>query len=269
MREPLPSDFASALRATAGRRGSIGEPSWFFVETASTNDEAVKLAEEGAPQGSTVVASAQTAGRGRLGRAWYSPPGAGLYVSVVLRDVRLGGLVTLAAGIAVAEGIRVSTGLPVEIKWPNDVVVGTGTARARRLKLAGILAEASTGSEGLHYVILGFGINVRKTPFPPALSEIATSIEGELGRAIEPAAVFGETLVALNSQVQLLTAGDTAAILNRWRALAPTSVGAAIEWDRAPDRTRGTTAGIDEHGALLARTGNRTERILSGEVRWL
>ena len=162
MPEKLPPDFATALHLSTERRGAMGDPAWYFSETGSTNDEAVKLAERGAPQGTTIIASAQTAGRGRLGRDWYSPPGAGLYVSVVLRDPRLAGLVTLAGGVAVADGIRTATGLPVEIKWPNDVVVREGRARDRRLKVAGILAEASTSSEGLQYVILGFGINVQE-----------------------------------------------------------------------------------------------------------
>lgn len=269
MPEKLPPDFATALFLTTERRGAMGDPAWYFSETGSTNDEAVKLAERGAAQGTTVIASAQTAGRGRLGRDWYSPPGAGLYVSVVLRDPRLAGLVTLAGGVAVADGIRTATGLPVEIKWPNDVVVREGRTRDRRLKVAGILAEASTSSEGLQYVVLGFGINVRNTAFPPALAEIATSIEAELGRSVEGAPILAETLAALNAQVTLLTTGNTPAILNRWRALAPTATGSVIEWERATERTRGTTAGIDDQGALLARTGDRTERILSGEVRWL
>ena len=269
MPETLPPDFAAALRASTGRRGSIGEPVWYFLETSSTNDEAAKLAERGAGQGTTVIASAQTAGRGRLGRNWHSPSGAGLYVSVVLRGPRLSGLVTLGGGIAVADGIRRASGLPVEIKWPNDVVVREGRARQRRLKVAGVLAEASTGSEGVQYVILGFGINVRKTALPLPLREIATSIEAELGRPVDAASVLAETLAALHAQIQLLTAGDIPAILERWRALAPTAVGSAIEWDRADERTRGTTVGIDDQGALLARVGDRTERILSGEVRWL
>src|SRR6185436_9792131 len=111
--------------------------------TSSTNDVAAHLAELGANEGTIVAADAQTAGRGRLGRSWFSPPGAGLYVSIVLRpsgDLSKTGnpsaLLTLASGVAIAEGVGASTGLPVEIKWPNDVMIG-------RRKLAGILAEAT------------------------------------------------------------------------------------------------------------------------------
>ena len=265
----LPPDFAAALRNSGPRRGAIGDPIWYHLETASTNDDAARLAEAGAAQGTTVVASAQTAGRGRLGRDWYSPPGAGLYLSVVLREPCLAGLITLAGGVAVADGIRAATGLPVEIKWPNDVVVRKGRASDRRLKIAGVLAEASTGAEGLQYIVLGFGINVSRTLLPGALTDIATSIEAELGRTVDAGTVLAETLVALNTQVQLLRTGDNAAVLSRWRALAPTAVGSSIEWRRAAESTRGTTAGIDDQGALLARTGDRTERILAGEVRWL
>jgi BirA family transcriptional regulator, biotin operon repressor / biotin---[acetyl-CoA-carboxylase] ligase len=269
MPEALPPEFAAALHASARRRGSIGEPTWYFSETSSTNDVAATLAEHGAPEGTAVIASAQTAGRGRMGREWHSPPGGGLYVSIVFRDPRLAPMLTLAGGVAVADGIHASTGLPVEIKWPNDVVVREGGSRSRRLKLAGILAEASSGADGLQHVILGFGINVRPAPYPPELAGVATCIETELGRPADPAAVLAETLANLHSQVERLASGDTAAVLNRWRALAPLAVGSTVEWDRASIKSRGTTAGIDDEGALLVRAGDGTERIVSGAVRWL
>src|SRR5512134_2605824 len=119
MAEPVPPEIVAALGVTSGRRGPFGEPLYFFTETGSTNDVAASLAERGASEGTTVVASSQTAGRGRLGRGWFSPPGAGLYVSVVFRPVSPVALLTLAAGVAVAEGVHAATGLPTEIKWPN------------------------------------------------------------------------------------------------------------------------------------------------------
>lgn len=267
--EDLPKELASALRASASRRGSLGEPVWYFTEVRSTNDVAAALAEQGAAQGTTVIASAQTAGRGRLGRAWHSPAGAGLYVSIVFRDPRVAPMLTLAGGVAVADGITAATGLPVEIKWPNDIVVREGRDRPRRLKLAGILAEASTGAEGLQHVILGFGVNVKAVPYPPDVAAIATSVEAELGRPVEPAAILAETLAALRSQVRWLETGENAPILTRWRALAPMAIGSTVEWEHTDGRRRGTTMGIDDDGALLVREANRTERVSSGELRWL
>ena len=267
--ESLPADLDAALRASARRRGEMGEPAWYATETPSTNDIASALAERGAPQGAIVISAAQTAGRGRMGRRWHSPPGAGLYVSVVFRDPRVAPLLTLAGGVAVAEGIHTATGLPVEIKWPNDVVVREGGARPRRLKLAGVLAEASTGAEGLQHVILGFGINLRPAPLPPDVSSVATSIEAELGRPADAGAVLAETLAALETQTQHLARGDAAAVLARWRELSPLAVGSTIEWDRDGIRVRGITAGVDRDGALLVRSGGGMERIVSAAVRWI
>ena len=269
--EPLPPDFEAALRGSAARRGRLGEPAWYFAETTSTNDVAAALAERGAPHGTTVIASAQTAGRGRMGRGWHSPPGAGLYISIIFRDRRVAPLLTLAGGVAVADGIGTATGLPVEIKWPNDIVVPESGARPRRLKLAGILAEASTGAEGLQHVVLGIGINVRPAAYPPDLVPLVTSIESELGRPADAGAVLAETLAELSAQVERLASAsaDADAVLARWRALAPSAVGSRVEWDRGGARCRGTTAGIDRDGALLVRAEGGTERIVSGEVHWL
>src|SRR5689334_13551218 len=107
MSEPLPNDFAAALAATAMRRGHLGSPLHYCSETTSTNDLAASHADSGAAEGTTIVAAAQTSGRGRLGRRWYSPPGAGLYMSIVMRDRTAAPYLTLAGGVAVVEGVRV------------------------------------------------------------------------------------------------------------------------------------------------------------------
>jgi BirA family biotin operon repressor/biotin-[acetyl-CoA-carboxylase] ligase len=269
MSDPLPPDLAAALRATADRRGSFGEPAYFFTEIGSTNDAAAALAEHGAPEGATVVASSQTAGRGRLGRDWFSPPGAGLYVSVVIRDPGLLPILPLAAGVAVAEGIRAATRLPVQLKWPNDVVIESGVTPPRRRKLAGVLAEGSTSADGLQHAVLGIGINLRPAAYPPEIADRATSIESELGRPPDAGAVLAETLCALAQCRAAATAGDAAEILRRWQELAPSARGAAVEWDGPEGRLTGVSAGIDDTGALLVRVSDRVERIISGEVRWL
>src|SRR5262245_2245860 len=129
MPEPLPVDLAEPLERSARRRQGFGDRVLYFTETGSTNDVAAQLAEQGAEEGTIVVASSQTAGRGRMGRVWHSPPEAGLYVSIVCRSPRAAPYVTLAGGVAAAEGISSATGLPVEIKWPNDIVVHSGAPR--------------------------------------------------------------------------------------------------------------------------------------------
>jgi BirA family biotin operon repressor/biotin-[acetyl-CoA-carboxylase] ligase len=265
--EPLPPDLAGALRASARRRAPFGNPHYYFTETGSTNDVAAALADRGAPEGATVIASAQTAGRGRFGRDWFSPAGAGLYVSVVCRDARAAPYLTLAGGVAVAEGIRTATGLPVQIKWPNDVIV-PGPTIAQRRKLAGVLAEASTTVQGLQHVIVGFGINLRTAAYPPHLEDRATSVETELGRVPDAGAVLAETLAALAALVRSLADGAVQPVLAQWRDLSPSSRGSVVEWDTTRGPMSGMSDGIADDGALLVRVGERVERVISGELQW-
>ena len=267
MPETLPLDLARALQAPE-RLAPFGHPVHYFSETGSTNDVAGRLAEAGAPEGTTVIASAQTAGRGRLGREWFSPADAGLYVSLVCRTLAAAPYLTLAGGVAVADGIRVSTGLPVEIKWPNDVVVPDNRGSVRRRKLAGILAEASSDARGLQYVVLGFGVNLRPSAYPPAIAARASSLETELGRPVDAALLLAGILETLASHFRALSAGKSQDLLARWRELAPSALGASVVCETAGGRQRGVTAGIGDDGALLVRVGERTERVMAGEVVW-
>jgi BirA family transcriptional regulator, biotin operon repressor / biotin---[acetyl-CoA-carboxylase] ligase len=268
MPDAVPPDLANALHGAGARRGRLGDPLYYLHETTSTNDMAASYANRGAPEGTTIVAAAQTSGRGRLGRTWYSPPGAGLYVSIVIRDARAAPFLTLAGGVAVAEGVRAATGLPLEIKWPNDVVTPGSSGPSRRRKLAGVLAEATSSADGLQHVILGIGINLSPASYPQELADRASSIETELGRPVEPGVVLAEVLAALALELEPLGRGDAAALLARWRRLAPSVVGAAVECDVPHGRVSGLTAGIADDGALLVRVGNRVERVIAGEVVW-
>jgi BirA family biotin operon repressor/biotin-[acetyl-CoA-carboxylase] ligase len=267
MPEPIPTDIAAALDATAGRRGAFGGTAYFLTEAVSTNDVAARLAESGAGEGTLVIAATQTAGRGRLGRDWFSPPDAGLYVSVVCRDRRAAPFLTLAGGVAAAEGIRAATALPVEIKWPNDIVIPTA-GPARRRKLAGLLAEGSTNSDGLQHIVLGFGINLRSTAYPAAIADRATSIEAELGRPVERGPVLAEILASLSEQIASLSRGDSAQVLARWRDLAPSARGTKVEYEGAAGRQTGVTDGIADDGALLVRIGEHVDRVIAGELVW-
>ncbi|HJO38834.1 MAG: biotin--[acetyl-CoA-carboxylase] ligase [Vicinamibacterales bacterium] len=257
--------LSQALRAAAARLGCFAERVGYLPETASTNDKAIELALGGAPEGTTVVAGGQTAGRGRRGQVWSSPPDAGLYASVVLRPPALAPLVTLMCGVAIADAVRQLTELEVALKWPNDLVV----ERLGRRKLGGILAEAGTSASGLAHVVVGFGINVRTAPRPDAEAGDATSIEAE-GASVPPLeTLLVEVLAALVSCRTAMVAGQTGAILDRWRALSPSSVDAAVELAGSGGARRGTTAGIDADGALLVRVEGEIERVVAGVVRWV
>ena len=240
----------------------------YAAEVASTNDLAAAAAERGEAEGTTFVAGAQTAGRGRLGRTWFSPPGAGLYISTIVRRPALAPWLTLAGGVAVAEGIREATGLPVQIKWPNDIVAVGGRAFTARRKIAGILAEASSTTEGVQHVVLGIGINLSPAAYPPELADRAGSIEGELGRPVDAGPVLARVLAGLNRTLIELEVSGPPALLARWLALAPSASGARIEWDGPSGVVNGVTAGLAEDGALLARTAGGLARIIAGEVRW-
>ena len=276
MKSNLPDDLAAALDRARPRLGRLASAVVFFDTIGSTNDEAARqslvvghqsLVAGG--EGVVVVADQQTAGRGRRGHTWFSPAGSGLYVSVVLAPAsartdpaRATTLLTLAAGVALAEGIEQATGLRVDLKWPNDLQI-------TRRKLGGILAESSGPGARTDTVVVGYGLNVLATAFPPELCDRATSLESELGRAIDRHLLLAETLAALSARYEDLLAGRFDAILDAWRCLAPAATGARVEWTTNAGTATGITAGIDVVGALLVRIGDRVERIVSGEVTWL
>lgn len=266
----MPEALATALASARPRLGRLGSPIIYFPVIGSTNDVAATLAVHSANEGAVVIADTQTAGRGRRGRGWFSPPGSGLYVSVVLRPGRRpsgGGdratrLLTLAAGVALVEAVRTATGLAADLKWPNDLYSG-------RRKLAGILAEAA-GNEPEESVVLGYGINVGAAAYPSELRDRATSLESELGRPVDRTLLLVESLVGLARRYDDLLEGRFDAILDAWRARAPGSKGARVAWIAgASGAASGVTAGIDDEGALLVAVGDRIERIVAGEVTWL
>ncbi|MPZ16529.1 MAG: biotin--[acetyl-CoA-carboxylase] ligase [Luteitalea sp.] len=278
----LPNDLGVALAGVVQHAGAFATRVLFRPIVASTNDEAAALAAGGAPEGTIVIAEEQTAGRGRRGRTWHSPAGAGVYFSIVFRPTGAeslttqgGGsataLLTVMSGVAVAEGIRQASGLAVAIKWPNDVVVEARvpvTGRARRRKLAGILAEAAVTGEQLQHVIVGIGVNVREAPRPREIVQLATSIEGELGRSCERGALVAAIVAALAFWRRRTLAGDLQAVLQRWRELSPSSRGVRVGWEAQGRLRRGVTAGIDSTGALLVDTPEGRERVVAGELSW-
>jgi len=260
-RDDVPPDVRDALGAYAPRLGLFGAGIWWHREIGSTNDAALMMAERGAAEGTVVGADLQTAGRGRQGRVWSSPPGTGLYVSVVLRPAfRAVPLVTIAAGVAIAEGIREASGLTAALKWPNDVYF-TGH------KVAGILAEAGAGDRGLTHVVLGFGINVSQAAFSPEIAMRATSLERELGRPVDRGLVLACCLAALASRYEQL-ANDPQSVLQQWRIYAAPMLQRPVTCTVSQRTVDGVAEDIDDQGALLVRTSGETVRVVSGEVIW-
>jgi BirA family transcriptional regulator, biotin operon repressor / biotin---[acetyl-CoA-carboxylase] ligase len=267
----VPADVREELDRAASRLGPFARRMYWLSSTGSTNDVAARLAELGADEGTVVVAEAQTSGRGRFGRVWFSPLAAGLYVSIVIKPtgdhplsnaVNPAALLTLATGVAIAEGVRASTGLPTEIKWPNDILIG-------RRKLAGILAEAAAQAGILQHVILGFGVNLHQAAYPLELADRVTSIAAETSRPVDRALILTEILAAMAARYADLREGKFDAILGAWRLLAPSLASAWVEWDSPAGVTRGRAEDIDSQGALLVRVDGRVERLIAGEVRWI
>jgi len=228
----------------------------------STNRLAAELARAGAEEGTVVLAEQQTAGRGRLGRTWVSPARLNLYASVVLRPAmpplevpRL----TLVAGIAVADAIARTVPLPVEIKWPNDVLL------AGR-KVAGVLTELEAETERVRFVIVGIGVNLNaaRSDFPPELQSKATSLALASGAPVDRAAFAARLLSALDAHYATFLRGGFAALRQRYEELHCLT-GRRVTIDGKPPLT-GVVRGVDDGGALLVESGGTIERVISGEV---
>lgn len=267
MFEPLPEDLAGALAAAESALGGWAALH-YQSDVQSTNDLALGLAARGAAEGTSVLADVQRAGRGRRGRDWFSPPGAGLYLSSIVRpdlppDVVP--ILTLAAGVAAGRAVRLATGgLPVELKWPNDLVIG----RPWR-KLGGILSEAVSSGGRLDAVVIGIGINLRASAYPQELAGRAAALETELGRDIDRAPILVGLLGALRDVMSQLRTEGRQAICREWRDLGRLGLTAAsVRWTDADGPHHGRAYDIADDGALLVRVGERVERVIAGEVTW-
>lgn len=248
--EPFDADeFGRALSLVAWVREVHS-----LAEVTSTNDEAKRLAGHGAPEGTVVVADRQTAGRGRLGRAWWSEPGTTLTASLVVRPATRAEewpLITLAAGVAVAEAVRDQSGVRAELKWPNDVL-------ARGKKLGGILSEVCSGA-----AVIGIGLNV-SCRVPEELTETATTLALESGGHGSRA----DLLASIVSRFSVLF-GEPSSILPRYRALCST-LGRRVVVETAAGRTvRGVARDVDDRGALVVASQTGVVAVVAGDVTHL
>lgn len=235
----------------------------FSSVTGSTNTDAMADARNGAPHGSVFFADEQTAGRGRGDHRWQSDAGEGLYVSVLLRPKLSPAqlpLIPLIAGLAVAEAIRAVTGLVIDLRWPNDLLIGPR-------KAAGILVESKTDAAGLAFAVVGIGINVHQRVFDPVLSTPATSLDIAAGRRVSRQVLLVALLKSLEREMLLLAdSGAMCATLARVEKASTWIRGRRVDV-HGPQECVGVTAGLDGQGFLLMQTAEGLVTVQTGGIR--
>jgi BirA family biotin operon repressor/biotin-[acetyl-CoA-carboxylase] ligase len=244
--------------------GSIGRTLHHLYDVDSTNAYALRLIrEDQAPHGTVVIAEAQSAGKGRRGRAWSSEPGTGLYMTIVLRpDISCTQAPVLTLGVAVAahDAIERATGLEVDVKWPNDLLVGGR-------KVCGVLSELEAELDQVRSIVVGVGINVNQERFPPDIRNIATSLRIETGAPQSRIEILAGFLAALETMYRKFAEHGPAELIGRWSEASSFSSGRALEVLDGARRIRGVTAGLNPLGALRIRRPDGTlEEVYSGDV---
>jgi BirA family transcriptional regulator, biotin operon repressor / biotin---[acetyl-CoA-carboxylase] ligase len=234
-----------------------------FDSLPSTNTEAARQAIGGAPEGLCVIAREQTSGRGRQQRAWLSPPGAGLYFSIILRPQLAANhwpLITLMAALSVADALKEACALTVDIKWPNDIY-------AEERKLCGILAEMIETPLG-RACIVGIGINLKESAFPAELREVAVAVETLTGRVPDVDGLLQALTSALAHRYQVLQeAGGAEQTLDEWSARSSFASGKRVRVVLEREIIEGTTRGLEPDGALRVETeAGEIKIIRAGDV---
>ena len=231
-----------------------------FESLPSTNTELARMAFEGAAEGVAILADEQTAGRGRLQRAWSSPKGAGLYFSILLRPTipqNYWPLITFMAALAVGDALREAADVQTDIKWPNDLLSG-------ERKICGILAEAIETPLG-RAVILGIGINLTENAFPPELANVATSVSETAGYVPDREQILAVLLDALSRWYSRLA--EPGQIIDAWANRSSYAFGKLVQVSNGDDVWQGTTSGVEPDGALRLRTSNGEIKLVrAGDV---
>lgn len=264
VRQPDRLSQPSLLQALSGNQ-SLGKRIKLLTSVSSTQEEARHLAEEGAPHGTLVLAEEQTAGRGRQGRQWYSPPGKGIWMSLLLRPdrqpVSIAPQLTLLTAVAVCRAVR-KFRVDAGIKWPNDILVDGR-------KLCGILVESVAEDELIRYAIAGIGIdvNLQREDIPQELLPKVTSVQIASGRRIERTELIGAVLMEMEQLYQLYTEKGFAPIAHLWEALSVT-LGRQITVLTPDGEVTGKAIALEENGTLiLQENSGNTRTIFSGEVQ--
>jgi BirA family transcriptional regulator, biotin operon repressor / biotin---[acetyl-CoA-carboxylase] ligase len=265
-------DMARAPDLVAASGSALGHPMHLLATTTSTNDLAKTAARDGAPHGSTWVAEAQTAGRGRRGHTWVCAPGEGLLFSVLVRVSCMPARIApaaLAVGLAVRDAVAAAApAAPVGIKWPNDVFVADR-------KVAGVLVEAVTIGSRIDAVIVGVGINVHTRVFPEAIADRATSVALVSAAPPDRASILADVLGRIDHDLHLVLGLGLGLVLGRLAAAdvlkgRPVRRDLGEGSDASDPSSQGVATGIDEDGRLMVRREDGAlTRWNAGEVHLL
>lgn len=257
-------DILSQAEILSSIRGSwAGREILYLDEVDSTNTAAKKAAENGAVHGTLVVSERQTGGKGRRGRAWDSPRGTGIFMTLILRPNMApvhASMLTLVAALAVADGIRECTGAESLIKWPNDIVMSGK-------KICGILTEMSADPDCINYVAVGIGINVNMEEFPEEIRGVAASIFTETGKKTKRSLLISAVMAAFERYYEVfMKTTDMSGLLEDYNGKLANCGRTVRVLDLAGEYS-GTAIGIDREGELLVEMEDTTvRRVLSGEV---
>lgn len=233
-----------------------------FEKTDSTNDQAKKMAEEGAGQGLLVVSDCQTAGKGRRGRSWDSKAGEGIFMTLLLKpDIAPGNasMLTLVMALAVRAGIAKVTGIDTQIKWPNDIVCDGK-------KVCGILTEMSAQIDYINYIVIGTGINVSNKTFPEEVAPTATSLYLITGVPSSRAKLIAEIMAEFETYyAQYLQTQDLSGLVNEYNSHL-VNRGRSVRVLDPRNEYTGVAQGINQAGELLVQTEDGIRHVSSGEV---
>ena len=237
-----------------------------FGSTDSTNIEAFNLAAAGAPEGSIVIADRQKAGKGRMGRAWSSPAGKNVYISVILRPAippYLAPRITIVTAIALSDTF-IESGIPGHrIKWPNDILVGDK-------KISGILTEMKGDTDSIEFIITGIGININAVldDYPPELHSTVTSLNIILNRNTDRNDFTALLLSNLEKYYNRFLMGEFSGILSTWKERADI-VNREIKVQQFNETFTGRVIDLNEDGNLLVDTGGEIRTVNSGDINYL
>jgi BirA family biotin operon repressor/biotin-[acetyl-CoA-carboxylase] ligase len=239
---------------------SLGRKVFYFDALSSTMDMATQLALKGAKEGTVVLAETQSKGRGRLGRAWYSPKYKGLYFSLVLHpkiSLDKASIITLLAGVSICEAIKEVLGLELQIKWPNDILM-------HNKKLGGILTEIKAEVDEVSFIIIGVGLNINNDL--KSLISGSTSLKEDKGEQVSRINILQEVLYKLELNYHVLEKKGAKPIIDKWRHFAIT-LGRRVKVHSHKEHLEGEAFDIDSDGGLLIRNDSGiTHKVLSGDV---